>query len=95
MNINEYNMHYRKHGLVKLRDIATLLESCQFPARFSEIKRRTGWREHKLIRLLRTLISMGLVEVKTEQKWKTYVTSESGLSVLKRLNNVLTDETYS
>ncbi|MEM3646824.1 MAG: hypothetical protein QW334_01580 [Thermofilum sp.] len=79
-------------GSLRLRDIATLLEACQYPSRFSELERKTGWYRDRLIRMLRFLISLDLVEVKlNEENKRVYEINEHGARVLKRLNNVLSE----
>ncbi|MEM3897467.1 MAG: ArsR family transcriptional regulator [Nitrososphaerota archaeon] len=74
---------------MNLRSIATILELCQRPRRFSELKHIVWWNNATISRHLKLLIIMGLVEkqaiLEGRKAHATYFTTELGVAVLRNL----------
>ncbi|MEM2047607.1 MAG: hypothetical protein QXZ06_06985 [Candidatus Jordarchaeales archaeon] len=74
---------------MNLETIMVVLEACQLPARYSEIKKFLGWYDWKLVRHIRLLVALGLLRRRNEAGDCVYEVSDAGLLVLKHLHQEL------
>lgn len=91
MEKNSYKQKVKETGSTRLKHILTILEICQVPKRFSEVEAATGWYRDRLVRMLKMLVLLGLIEAKIipsakrrKRPIKNYETTPAGLQVLAK-----------